>query len=56
MWHEQAEIECARRVISIVACCRSVKLCELATRAFQSQQSGAAEMITFRLSGGYPAG
>jgi len=41
MWHEQAEIEWAGRVISIVACCHSVKLCALAARLFQSQQSDA---------------
>ena len=32
MLHEQPEMEWARRVISIVACWHSVKLCELVTR------------------------
>jgi len=41
MWLEQAIIEWSRRVISIVACCHSVKLCAHATRAFRSQQTGA---------------
>ena len=41
MWREQA-IEWSRRVISIVACCHSAKLCAHATRDFQSQQNGAA--------------
>jgi len=30
MWREQATIEWFRRVISVVACCHSVKFCELA--------------------------
>jgi len=34
MWCEPAEIEWARRVISIVACCHSVKLCALACSGF----------------------
>ena len=38
---KHAEIEWARRGISIVACCHSVKLCILAAWVFQSQQSGA---------------
>jgi len=40
MWREQAETEGARRAISVVACCHSVKLCAFAAHAFQSQQSG----------------
>ena len=38
MWRKQAIIEWLRRMISIVACCRSVKLCSHAARAFRSQQ------------------
>ena len=38
MWREQAIIKLSQRVISIVACCHSVKLCTPAARAFQSQQ------------------
>ena len=45
MRNEQAEIKWARRGISIVAYCCSVKLC---ARAFQSKQSGA---VTSRESG-----
>jgi len=41
MWREQAIIEWSRRVISIVACCHSVKLCAHAARDFLSQQNGA---------------
>jgi len=41
MWCEQAIIKWLQRMISIVACCHSVKLCALAARAFQSQQNGA---------------
>jgi len=41
MWREQAIIEWSRRVISIVACCHSVKLCAHAALAFRSQQNGA---------------
>ena len=41
MWREQAEIRWARRGIFIVACCNTGKLCVLAARPFQSQQSGA---------------
>ena len=37
MWREQAMTEWSRWVISIVACCHSVKLCALAARAFPSQ-------------------
>jgi len=37
LWHEQAITEWLRRMISIVACCHSVKLCALAARAFWSQ-------------------
>ena len=37
-WREQAITEWSRRMISIVVCCHSVKLCALATRAFRSQQ------------------
>jgi len=37
MWREQAIIEWSRQVISIVACCNSVKLCALAAWAFWSQ-------------------
>jgi len=39
MWREQAKIEWSRRVISIVACCHSVKLCAHAAQAFRSQQN-----------------
>jgi len=38
MWHEQAIIEWSSHVISIVACCHSMKLCALAAQAFWSQQ------------------
>jgi len=38
MWREQAIIEWSRRVISIVACCHSAKLCAHAARDFRSQQ------------------
>ena len=38
IWREQAIIEWSRRVISIVACCHSAKLCALAARDFRSQQ------------------
>jgi len=41
MCRKQAEIESARRGISIVACYHSVKLCILGAWAFPSQQSGA---------------
>jgi len=41
MWCEQAIIERLRRMISIVACCHSAKLCALATRTFRSQQNCA---------------
>ena len=41
MWCEQAIIEWSWHVISIVACCHSVKLWALAARAFRSQQNGA---------------
>jgi len=41
MWREQAEIKWSRRGIFIVAWCNSGKLCALAARPFQSQQSGA---------------
>jgi len=37
MWCEQAITEWFCWVISIVACCHSVKLCTLAARAFRSQ-------------------
>ena len=37
MWHEQAILEWLRRMISIVSCCHSVKLCALAARGFRSQ-------------------
>ena len=40
MCRKHAEIEWARRGMSIVACCHSVKLCILAAWAFQSLQSG----------------
>jgi len=40
-WREQAIIEWSWRVISIVACCHSVKLCAHVARAFRSQQNGA---------------
>ena len=38
MWHKQAITQWSRRIISVVACCHSVKLCALAARAFRSQQ------------------
>jgi len=38
-WHEKAIIEWSSHVISIVACCYSVKLCALAAQAFRSQHS-----------------
>ena len=38
VWREQAIIEWSPLVISIVACCHSVKLCALAARAFRPQQ------------------
>jgi len=41
MWGEQAIIGWSRRVISIVACCHSAKLCAHAARDFRSQQNGA---------------
>ena len=37
MWHKQAIIEWLWHVISIVACCHSVKFCALAAQAFQLQ-------------------
>jgi len=37
VWRKQATVEWSRRVISIVACWHSVKLCALAARAFRSQ-------------------
>jgi len=40
MWRDQAEIRWARSGIFIVALCHSVKLCAVADRPFQSQQSG----------------
>ena len=42
-WRKQAIIEWLRHMISIVACCHSVKLCALA--AFWSQQNGAVTMM-----------
>ena len=44
MWCKQSTIEWSQRVISIVACCHSVKLCALVARAFRSQQNGAVTM------------
>jgi len=41
----QAIIEWLRRMISIAACCHSVKLCALAARAFRSHESGAVGRI-----------
>ena len=41
MWREQAETKWSQRGIFTVACCNSGKLCALAARRFQSQQSGA---------------
>ena len=38
MWREQAIIEWSRQVISIIACCHSIKLCALVVRAFWSKQ------------------
>jgi len=37
MWCKQAIIQWSRWVISIVACCHSVKLCALAPRPFRAQ-------------------
>jgi len=37
MWREQAIKEWSHQVISIIACCHSVKLCECSIRAFWSQ-------------------
>ena len=37
MWREQEKIEWSHRIISIVACCHSVKPCTFAARAFWSQ-------------------
>jgi len=48
MRREQAIIEWARRVISIVACCHTVKLCTLAARAFRSQQTHYSEGLKVR--------
>ena len=45
MWRELAVIEWSRRVISIVACCHSVKLCALAAQAFRSQQVSGLKNI-----------
>ena len=45
MWREQAIIEWSPRVISIVACCHSAKLCAYAARDFLSQQ--LVKFITF---------
>jgi len=36
-WREQAILQWSRRVISIVGCCHSVKLCAHAARTFRSQ-------------------
>jgi len=44
-WREQATVEWPRRVISIVVCCHSVKLCALAAPVFRSQQNGALTKI-----------
>ena len=41
MWCEQAIIEWLLRMISIVACCHSVKLCVLTAYTFWSQQNSA---------------
>jgi len=41
----KAAIEWSGHVISIVACCRSVKLCTIAAQAFWSQQSGCVVWI-----------
>ena len=41
MWREQAMIDWSRRVISIVACCHSAKLCAHTAWDFRSQQTGA---------------
>jgi len=38
MWHEQATIQWSQCLMSIVACCHSVKLCAHAAQAFQLQQ------------------
>ena len=45
MWHEQAIIEWSWHVLSIVACCHSVKLCILIARAFQLQQCNAEKEL-----------
>ena len=48
MWHEQPIIEWSWHVISIVAGCRSVKLCALAAQAFRSQQYETIHKINLR--------
>jgi len=45
MCRKHAEIEWARRGISIFYCYHSVKLCILAAWAFQSQQSGVLKVV-----------
>ena len=40
-WHEKAIIEWSWHVISIVACCHSMKLCAYAAQDFPSQHMGA---------------
>ena len=45
MWHEQPIIEWLQRMISIVACCHSVKLYALAAKAFRSQQLQTAKNL-----------
>jgi len=37
IWREQTIIEWSRRVISIIACCHSLKLCAISVQAFWSQ-------------------
>ena len=44
MWREQAIIEWSWHVISIVACCHSVKLCGYAARAFRLQHYQVKKM------------
>jgi len=45
MWRKQAIMEWLWRMISIVACCHSAKLCAHAAWAFRSQQNGAVTRI-----------
>jgi len=53
MWREKAIIEWSWRVISIVACCHSVKLCTLAAQDFWSQQYFTMAYGCFELQGNH---